>query len=57
MDKPLFELKRTYTRREIYNVLGGDIVSNFPSHQGRVLYCCVSQYGNPDAPEIILISR
>ncbi len=57
MDKPLFESERTYTRKEIYNVLGGDLVSNYPSHQGRVLYCCVWQYWNPDAPEIILISR
>jgi hypothetical protein len=57
MNKPLFESERTYTRREIYSLLGGDLVSNFPSHQGRVLYCCVSQYWNPDAPEIILIDR
>jgi hypothetical protein len=57
MGKPLFESERTYTRKEIYNVLGGDLVSNYPSDQGRVLYCCVSQYWNPDAPEIILIGR
>ncbi len=57
MDKPLFESERTYTRKEVYNVLGGNLVSNYPSQQGRVLYCCVSQYWNPDAPEIVLIGR
>ena len=57
MDTPQFEVGRSYTRREIYDILGGDLVSNFPSHQGQVLYCCVSQYWNPDAPEIILIDR
>ena len=57
MNESPFELGRSYTRREIYDILGGDLVSNFPSQQGQVLYCCVSQYWNPDAPEIILIER
>jgi hypothetical protein len=57
MNQLRFEPNHTYTRQEIYDVLGGDFVSNFPSHQGRVLYCCLWHYGNPDAPETILIGR
>jgi hypothetical protein len=57
MNKSLVELEHTYTRREIYKILGGDLVSNFPTRQGRVVYCCVSQYSHPDAPEVILVSN
>jgi hypothetical protein len=57
MDKPFFEVGHFYARREIYERLGGDLVSTFPKHEGRVVYCCVSQYSNPDAPEVILVDK
>lgn len=57
MDNPSFESNRTYTRREIQNVLGGDPTSMLPIHQGRVAYCCVFERTHPYAPEIILIGR
>lgn len=50
-----FEVGQPYTRRQIYNILGGDLVSNLPRAAGQVLYCCVAQASNPHAPEIILV--
>jgi hypothetical protein len=57
MDEPQFEVGHSYTRRELRKQLGGDLLSNFPVHQGRVVYCCVRHYTHPDAPEVILVSR
>ena len=57
MDVPQFELGRSYTRNEVRKRLGGDLLSNFPVHQGRVVYCCVLLTTHPDAPEVILVSN
>lgn len=56
MDEPLFKPECTYTRREIFDALGGDLVSNFPRREGQVLYCCIAWDHNPDAPDVILVS-
>jgi len=57
MEKFHFEVGRGYTRNQICKVLGGDLVSNFPKHDGCVVWCCVSQYTHPKAPEIIFVNR
>jgi hypothetical protein len=57
MGKVFFEVGHFYTRREIYELLGGDVVSAFAKQKGRVVYCCVSHYTNPDAPEVLLVDK
>jgi hypothetical protein len=51
------QVGHAYTRQAIYTILGGDVVSTFPTQKGRVVCCCVSQYSHPDAPQVILVAR
>lgn len=50
----MFEPGRSYTRPQIHDRVGGDIVSYLPHRYGRVVAACLDQALNPDAPLVIL---
>lgn len=51
----MFTFGRGYTRREIHNVVGGNMQSLLPTVNGRVVCVCLTKKMNPDGPEILLI--
>ena len=52
-----FACRRTYTRAEIRQALGGDLSSSLPHRDGRVVCGCFRPDLNPDAPDVILPGR
>jgi hypothetical protein len=47
----MFQLKRSYSRREIHNALGGGSVQSYlPTVNGRVVAGCFKTKLNPEAP-------
>lgn len=50
-----FELGKSYTRREIHNVLGGSVQAFLPDKGGRVVCACLTRRLNPDVPNVILV--
>ena len=47
-------LGRTYTRRRIHNMVGGDLQSYLPHVGGRVVCGCFDPEMNPGAPEEVV---
>lgn len=46
---------KTYTRREIHNLLGGGVQDYLPHKDGQVVCGCFRRWDKqPDAPEVIL---
>ena|SRR5688572_28078778 len=52
-----FKLGRSYTRREINRVLGGNLQHYLPYLGGRILCGCFVPKLNPDAPLVVLPGR
>ena len=48
---------RSYTRREIHELLGGEIQTYLPARDGVVTCACLTLRRNPDAPNTILVGQ
>jgi hypothetical protein len=48
---------KSYTRREISDILGGDPQSYLPHVDGRVVCACLKQSMNPGIPDTILVGN
>ena len=46
-----------YTRREIHDLLGGEVQTYLPAKDGLVTCACLTLRSNPDAPNTILIGQ
>jgi len=53
----VFVLGGDYTRREIYEHIGGSIVSCLPSSNGVIVAACLSKSFSPQAPRVVLCGR
>ena len=54
-ETPTLSKNRSYTRKEISAVLGGNQTSYLPFKNGRVLYAAITKELNPAAPNKILV--
>ncbi len=52
-----FAVGQRYTREEIRTALGGDLESELPHRDGRVVCGCFAPGLSPDAPDVILCGR
>lgn len=50
----MFDVGREYTRKEIHEHVGGDLVSYLPTKHGAVVAACLTQRLNPQAPNVII---
>ena len=50
----MFELGAVYTRRQIHDLVGGDLESYLPRREGQVVCGCFDRDINPDAPDVVL---
>ena len=52
-----FQIGEHYTRREINDRIGGEIVHGLPRSDGQIVCACLTPPDNPGAPETILVSK
>ncbi|MBU1062207.1 MAG: hypothetical protein KJ957_07930 [Candidatus Omnitrophica bacterium] len=53
----MFITGQFYTRKQIYNEVGGSIQSYLPTVRKEVVCACLRKDLNPDAPNIILVGN
>jgi hypothetical protein len=53
----MLEEGKFYTRREIHNLLGGELQTYLPAKDGLVTCACLTLKRNPDAPNTILVGQ
>lgn len=49
-----FIIGKTYSRRQIHDVVGGELQTYLPTRDGKVVAVCVNRKHNRGAPEVIL---
>ena len=50
-----FELGKSYTRRQIHNLVSGSVQPFLPDKGGRVVCACLTPKLNSDVPNVILV--
>jgi hypothetical protein len=56
--KMSFELNKTYTRQEIFDLVGGGSVHDYlPNKDNKILCACLSQQYDPRAAQVILVGQ
>lgn len=51
-----FDFRRTYTRDQIHNLLGGETQTYLPQRGNQIVCGCFDQSENPKAPDEILVA-